>query len=60
MDVDDLVFVPPDKVGRQDFHEPRQHDINNFVLLQQFERGLLGLGTILPVHLNERQLVFPG
>jgi len=35
MNVDDFVFVTPHDVGREDFHEAREHDEINLVLFKQ-------------------------
>jgi len=57
MDVDDFVFVAPHEVGREDLHEPGQHDEIDLVFLQQFEGRLLGTVAVFPVQVGKRQLV---
>jgi len=48
MDVDDLVFETPDKVRRENLHEPREHDKIDFVFVQDLERAALRGGAVFP------------
>ena len=60
MDIDDFVFVPPDEVRREDFHEPREDDEINLVRFQLGERLFFRFRAVLPVQTNEGQLVLGG
>jgi len=56
VDVDDLVFVPPDEVGRQDLHEPGQDDEIDVVRFQ-FGQGLcFGGDAVIPGDVDEGHL----
>ena len=57
MYVDDLVFVTPDKVRRENLHEPREHDEINFVVVQHSERAVLRVGAVFPRNDEKRHAV---
>ena len=59
MDVDDFVFVTPDKVRREDLHESRQDKKINLVVIQQLEGALLRFGTIRPGNHEKRHAPRP-
>ncbi len=54
MNVDDFIFVTPNEVRRQNFHEPREHNVINFVVSQQSERLLFRRAAIIPWDILER------
>jgi hypothetical protein len=58
MNVDDLVFVTPHKVRRENFHEAREHDKINLVFFEQSQRLALGWRAVVPRNVRERQFVF--
>src|SRR2546422_9809261 len=46
--VDDFAFVTPDKVRRENLHEPREHDEIYFIVAQHSERAVLRVGAVFP------------
>ncbi len=58
MDVDDFVFPAPDEVGREDFHEAREDDKIDFVLLKERKDLLFRLGAVVEGDVKKGQLVF--
>ena len=59
MNVDDLVFVTPHEVRREDFHEAREHDKINLMFFEQAQHAGFGPRAIIPRNVHKRQLVFP-
>ena len=57
VNVDDLVFVAPDEIGRENFHEAGQDDEIRLVLLDQFQRLRFRRRPVFPGNENIRQLV---
>src|SRR5436190_19014321 len=55
MNVDDLIFVAPNEIGREDLHEARQNQEIDLMLLDQTEGIGLRLQAVLPRDFNEGQ-----
>src|SRR5262249_5851188 len=48
MNVDDFVFVAPNEIRREDFHESGKDDKIDFITVQNFQSFLLGLESFFP------------
>ena len=55
MNVDNFVFVAPNEIGRENFHETGQNNKIDFVLVQYLQGLLLGCEAVFPRNLDERQ-----
>ncbi len=60
VNVDDFVFPAPDEVGREDFHEAREDDEVDFVLIEELEDLFFRDRAVVERDVVERELIFPG